>query len=67
MDKDDYFKFLEEVCAYNVIDPFKESHWYTQALLSNVQRGGEKPFEESQAEDTSKESRLEKNLIKYFE
>jgi hypothetical protein len=67
MDKDEYFKLLEEVCAYNLIDPFKDKNWYSQTLLSNVQKSGEIFSENSSEQDKSKESKVERNLIKYFE
>jgi hypothetical protein len=67
MDKDEYFKLLEEVCAYNIINPFKERDWYTQTLLSSVHKPVEMSSEDWSEEEKSKESKVEKNLLKFFE
>jgi hypothetical protein len=70
MDKDDYFKILEDVCLFNLRHFGTDSEWITQNSLSYNQRRVEKDILSDLVNNKNEENkinRIEMNAMKYYE
>lgn len=73
MDKDEYFKILEDVCIYNTESYLNDEEWTLQSGLALVNKKEEKEFTNlhelnpNDDNESKKESRMELNAMKYYE
>ena len=65
MDKDDYFKILEEPCCYNFENYLNDKSWATLIGLSHVSSKDASHLPEK--ESNSKKNKIELNTFKYYE
>jgi hypothetical protein len=64
MDKDDYFKILEEPCCYNFNNYLDDKSWATLIGLSHVSGGDVTQLPEK---EVMKKNKIELNTFKYYE
>jgi len=70
MDKDEYFKILEDVCLFNYRHSVSDSEWIAQNSLSYNQRRVEKDILNdlvNKKNEENKTNRIEMNAMKYYE
>jgi hypothetical protein len=71
MDKDEYFKILEETCSYNFQNYYNDPEWERQTTLSQIpKRETSTDFTLKTAFETSEHSKRDKielNTMKYYE
>ena len=70
MDKDEYFKILEDVCLFNLRHSVSDSDWIAQNSLSYNQKRADKDILYDLGDNKNEENktnRIEMNAMKYYE